>query len=258
LLSWPVCVVERNVVNPFISTLFHSRELSRNPHFWQLGVTAPLTYWFLRVLLAGPSSKMDGLLLFDSVVVGFWTTTATAVGIIGFQRFQGVLEIIMLSPRSMLSRLGPLVASCSLIGFLGAPVVSVASFVIGIPTRVDLVVALALVMALFSSFLTGLVLAGIFVFRRDALVFEAIMVPPGLLVAGLLARYDDLPLLLRLLSFAHPLTGAVQAAHADEPVNCMLWFAQSALVIVPFSAAAWYLLRRIDRATRLTGTLGLS
>ncbi|NRG40791.1 ABC transporter permease [Rathayibacter sp. VKM Ac-2835] len=240
---------------------FHLRLLLRNAYFVQAALIAPVVFVVLRVQAGrgGPALGVDG------AVVGVWTVTAAAVGILGYQRSQGTLEQIALTPRPLGGALAPISLACAGVGLLSIPAAVVASWLLGSGSapRSPALIALGLVLLLAACGTTALVLSGLFVLTPHATVYEPVLVAPVLLLSGTVIDRAQLPVPLQLLGVVDPLTGAVQILHAGDSGDASgdviaLWSAQGLITSLLSLLLARLILRTALRRARLAGTLALS
>ncbi|MDY0912793.1 ABC transporter permease [Rathayibacter festucae] len=240
---------------------FHLRLLLRNAYFVQAALIAPVVFVVLRAQAGrgGPALGVDG------AVVGVWTVTAAAVGILGYQRSQGTLEQIALTPRPLGGALAPIALACSGVGVLSIPAAGVASWALGsgpFPHSPALVV-LGLVLLLTACGTTALLLSGLFVLTPHATVYEPVLVAPVLLLSGAVIDHGQLPVPLQLLGVVDPLSGAVEVLHAGvsgaaSGGEVAPWCAQGLLASLLAVLIARGILRVAVRRARLAGTLALS
>ncbi|HZE40870.1 MAG TPA: ABC transporter permease [Stackebrandtia sp.] len=244
---------------------FHLRQLTRNSFFVQLAVTSPVVFLLLRYLVArGAHAHIDATAWVDAVVVGLWTTTTTATGIIGYQRFQGTLEPMLLSPRSPGAVLTPVVVSTALLGTVALPVtlglVTILHGAPGVSSWPSLLDGFAL--AVIGCAASATCLAGLFVLTRYALVYESVLLTPVLLLSGAVAASDRLPEWALWLSWGSPLSGAVRVLHAAatgiDHAATGWWTAASLLASAVHLLAARVIMRLALRRARRDGSLALS
>ncbi|QHC64275.1 ABC transporter permease [Rathayibacter festucae] len=240
---------------------FHLRLLLRNAYFVQTALIAPVVFVVLRVQAGrgGPALGVDG------AVVGVWTVTAAAVGILGYQRSQGTLEQIALTPRPLGSALAPIPLACVGVGVLSIPAAVVGSWVLGseFAPHSPALVALGLVLLFAACGTTALLLSGLFVLTPHATVYEPVLVAPVLLLSGAVIDRAQLPVPLQLLGVVDPLTGAVKVLHEGVSGGASggavaLWCVQGLLASLLSALLARLILRTALRRARLAGTLALS
>lgn len=241
--------------------VFHVRLLLRNGYFVQTALVAPAVF----VILRGQVGMRAEHLWADGAVVGIWTATATAVGILGYQRSQGTLEQIALTPRRLGTALAPIALACTALGVVSLPVALVTPLLFGGRPAMSNpwagVAGLILVFVACGS--TALVLSGLFVITRHALVYEPIIIAPVLLLSGAVIERQALPMLLQRLGELHPLTGAVTFLQAGVsggvPSTTLAMSAfQVTLTSLLLVGIATWVLRIAERKALRSGTLALS
>ena len=104
-------------------TAFHVRQFVSVPYFIQLMVmttTATTLVQFLAASAWGGITPMQGWV--RGGVVGMWTTTTCAAGIIGFERYKGTLVHLILAPVGALRSLAAVVCAAASFGLAAFPV----------------------------------------------------------------------------------------------------------------------------------------
>ena len=267
------------MIRTYISLLsFQLRYLSSTSFFLQTALLTPLSFAALKlVALWGsgtlsnvffPSSDILSHLWFDSSVAGLWSTTTLAVGIIGFQRFQGVLQYLVASALPKTTVFGSIVAAAAVLGLLGIPLVVLLTGIVGVLGGTSLIALslpkisaqlLGLVLATLACVASAAALSALCVLSPQALAYEPLVLIPVWIVSGVVVPSSQLPAVLRFLGALHPLTWAVSAAHT-KVWNWYMWLcvsiclALSALLLI---VASWGL-RIAQRKALIDGTLGLS
>src|SRR5512139_1218751 len=111
---------------------FHVRQLARNTYFVQMTLASPLLFTVLKHLaVRGSGEPVDPLTGWEAGVAGIWALTCTAAGMVGFQRFQGVLEAHAASPRRPAAAFVPIVTAATVLGLVDLPLAWLASAAVG-------------------------------------------------------------------------------------------------------------------------------
>jgi ABC-2 type transport system permease protein len=238
---------------------FHLRQLLRTPFFVQQAVAAPAA--FVLFLLFG-SWGGDHPLADDTWVsaslAGLWATTTTAVGLIGFQRFQGTLEHLAMSTLRPSVVFGSLCSAAALLGVIAVPVTITLQVVVTWHVAIDLQTLVGLGAGCVACVASASVLASVFVLSRTATVYEPLVLTPPWLLTGIVIPLDAIPRWLTPLSLLHPLTGAVQATRSDDIASALGWCAASLMMSAVSMAVATMLLAAALRRARVAGTLALA
>lgn len=242
---------------------FQVRQLARNSYFVQLSVTAPMVFLLLKWLAArGGGTSLDRMAGWQAGIAGTWALTATACGIIGFQRYQGVLEQQALSPRGPVAVFLPVVLAGTGLGLLSMPISVLGSAVLGRPPQAQrpflLLVALASVVVACS--VSACVIASVFVISRRAIQYESLLVTPVWLLAGVVDTWNSLPGAVRPIAVLTPLTSAVEATrHAATGGGGILgWLLLSYGMSGVWLAGGWIALRVALRHAVVVGSLDLA
>lgn len=238
---------------------FHLRHLLRTPFFVQQAVAAPLSFFCLRALATGGTGTMPPADLWTtSALAGVWATTTTAVGMIGFQRYQGTLEHLVMSTRRLSVVFSSLCSAATLVGLVGVPLGIVAQTVATGRVAVSAASTIGLAVGVAGCAASSLVLAALFVSTRSATVYEPLVLTPVWLLTGLVVPLAVLPEWATPVALAHPLTGAVLATGAGSTGTALGWAATSVLVSIAWSVLGLGLLGAALRRSRRDASLALS
>ena len=243
---------------------FQLRNLLSTAFFLQTALATPLSFALLRII-AGRGS-VDPAVWFDAAVSGLWATTTLATGIIGFQRFQGVLQYLAISPLPAWAVFLPVVAAATLVGLVGLPVAVVAtlSFALahgGLAVAVSVAPAqlFGYLMAVVACCASAAALSCVFVLSRHAIAFEPLILIPVWLLCGIVAPVSGFPTAVRWLTHLHPLTFAVDIArHSLSAPVTTLQVGACLLLSAGYVAASAVGLRVALRRARVEGRLDLA
>lgn len=239
----------------FTMARFHLRVLLSTPFFVFTALSTPASFCILK-LLGSAGEAADGKLWTLVVMAGVWGATTTSAGIIGFQRFQGTLPYLVLSPLSPALALAPVILSAVLIGA-----------VVGLPESLALCAILGATPSLGVSQLVGCALivsscaslapliAVPFLYTRNASAFEPIVLVCAWLLSGGLAPVDSFPPVLATIARLSPLTWAVEQATADALAAPTMVVCLLLCMACAFAGRA--LIAHAVRLSRATGTLGV-
>lgn len=101
---------------------FHVRQFMSVPYFIQLMIVTTVTTTLVQYLAArawGGISPTQGWV--RGGVIGLWTTTTCAAGIIGFERYKGTLVHLVMARIGALRSLATVVCSAASVGVLSLP-----------------------------------------------------------------------------------------------------------------------------------------
>ena len=240
-------------------TRFHARQLLRTSFFLQQALLAPLAFYLLRALgERGTGRHLSGDLWVDAAIAGLWATTTLAVGIIGFQRFQGTLEHLAMSTLAPGTVFSALAAAATLIGLIGVPGCVLAQVLLARRLDISISDALGLVAAVIACCASASLLASLFVLLRSAVVYEPLILAPVWLLTGVVIPVASLPSWLRPIAWVHPLTAAVLATRASKLAEALGYVGWSLVIAGLWLAAAHVAMRGALARVRVTGTLALS
>lgn len=239
--------------------IFHTRQLLRTPFFVQQAFAAPLSFGLLRLFGSwGAGVELPNDLWFETALAGMWATTTTAVGIIGFQRFQGTLEYLAMSTRRPGSVFGSLCAAASVLGLVGLPISLAFQYLTTGSVQIDVAHLVGFMIGTLACIASAFALASIFVLSRSATVYEPLILTPVWLLSGIVVPLAALPQWVLPFAAIHPLTGAVLATDANTAIESLTWIGESLVAAAFWTLTATFLLSRALHRARVRGTLALA
>lgn len=241
---------------------FHLRLFASNSYFSQLLVTSTLSVFALQWLASRhQGADPDALIWLRAGMVGTWTVCTVAVGMVGFQRFQGTLIHLVATPRPVARTMVPLIASAATFGLAAFPLAAVLAAVSGAPLQVGswgaLVGGVALLwvgcLALSSA------IAAVFVLTPNAITYEGLLAIPLILLSGVFGLPAATPSPVIAITHLLPTTGATTLVSSAPAAGGpgLLPAATSAVASLCWFAFAGVLLRRATARAIHDGTLEL-
>lgn len=238
---------------------FHVRQLLRTSFFVQLAITAPISFILLRTLGAvGAGAGVPHSLWLYGSIAGCWASTTTAVGLIGYQRFQGTLPHLVLTRLPLGLVFGALTAAAALIGLVGLPISLVLDLALSGSLAITATAVLSLLLAVLACIVSAGLLSSLFILSRRALAFEPIMLVPIWLIAGLVVPFWALPRWLQPIALIHPLTSAVLVGQQPHVGGMLQWTLVSLGTDALWVVAAILCMRVAIRHAVVDGTLELA
>lgn len=232
---------------------FSVRAALRTGYFVQLMVTSTISVLALQLLAAHASGISAGDAWMRAGLIGTWTTATVSAGIIGFQRFQGTLAHLALTPRRPMVVFAPLVVGPAALGLVSFPLAAVVSFALDVTPRMP--GFLAGVAGIFLYWLACLSLActiaSLFVLTPNAITYEGLLVIPLVLLSGIFGLPENQ--LAVAASYALPTAGPVKYLLGVEGDALELLI--SAATTLAWFALAGLCMRSALRKARVTGTL---
>ena len=240
-------------------TGFHLRQLLRTPFFVQTALLTPVSFALLKWLgAAGTGVPVQQSLWVDTVVAGLWASTTTAVGIIGFQRFQGTLEHLASSVLPPGQVFGALTAAAAGLGLLGLPLAIAVQLLATGGVQVNARFVTTIVLSGLACAASAGVLASLFVLTRRATAFEPLLLMPIWLLSGVVIPAQVLPAAAQAVAWLHPLSGAVRVTHAETSTEAAVSACVSLATSLIWLLVARRLLAAATRRARIDATLSLS
>lgn len=200
---------------------FQLKSLANTTFFLQNALLTPVCFALMKIVayygFTNASHDWLANIWVDASIAGLWSTTTTAVGIIGYQRYVGTLQYLTLSVIPPASVFLPIVGSAALLGCIGMPLalITVAVCCHGY-FAFTLTQLIGYLLAMLACVASATVLSGIFVLCRKATAYEGLILIPVWMLCGIVIPVESMPLPARIIAFAHPLTSAVWIAHAPH------------------------------------------
>jgi ABC-2 type transport system permease protein len=198
-----------------------------------------------------------------SSVMGVWTAaTTTAAGSLQSERYQGTLELLVLSPRSFALTLVPLTLSMATIGLYALVATMLwLRFVLGVPLAIQDPVGFGIagLATALATAAMGYVLALSTVRYRSAWAVGAAVELPVWLICGFIVPLGQLPAWVADIARFLPITWAVEAVHAAA-LGRPIWLdlLMTALLVAVFYVAGALLSRRLLTSARVHAALALT
>ena len=210
---------------------------------------------------ADPAALLSAAI--GSSVMGVWTAaTTTAAGSLQNERYQGTLELLVLSPRSFALTLVPLTLSMATIGLYALVATMLwLRFVLGVPLVIENPVGFGIagLATALATAAMGYVLALSTVRYRSAWAIGAAVELPVWLICGFIVPLDQLPGWTADIARLLPITWAVEAVHAaslGRPIAADILM--TALLVAVCYVAGALLSRRLLTSARVHAALALT
>lgn len=194
-------------------TAFHLRQFVSIPYFIQLMVITTVTTTLIQYLGAeawGTLTPTQGWV--RAGVIGCWTTTTTAAGIIGFERYKGTLPYLVLAPIGALRSLAAVVCSAASFGLAALPLAWATWALLSWSVDFTLLswsvlgqLIAGTLMLEIASISLALVIAALFILTPNAITYEELLLVPVMIGSGLLSTATTLPAWLEVTSTMLPL-----------------------------------------------------
>lgn len=237
---------------------FHLRQFASVPYFIQLMVfstVASALVQYVGYVAWGGITPTQGWL--RAGIIGMWTTTTSAVGIIGFERYKGTLVYLTMGAIRPQFTLTASVGAAATFGLVSFPVAWVAwSAVSGSLTftrSLDVVTGTALVGGIVALYVGCLaistVIAALFVLTPNAITYEGLLLVPVLVASGVLVTSHSPSGIWSTISTVIPISAPVRVLYTGLPsvIDALVW----AVVTMMWLGAGYGLLgRALNRAYR--------
>jgi ABC-2 type transport system permease protein len=240
--------------------LFHTRLFAHNSYFVQLVLTSTLGIAVLQALAArsgGAAGPGDWL---RPAVLGLWTVCTVSAGMVGYQRFQGTLVHLLMSPLPPERTLFPLLGSASVFGLLAFPIAALVSWLGGMP--VGLGRGAGLLVAVAATWLACVALSCcvgmLFVLTPNAMTYEALLGIPLVLLSGVFIPPENLSPVLDGIAHVLPTRSAVEALfETTADGSSIRALVESVAVSACWLALGVVLARVVVRRATVTGSVEL-
>ena len=235
---------------------FHTRLFARNSYFVQLVLTSTVGIAVLQVLAARSGGAVGSGDWLRPAIVGLWTECTVSAGTVGYQRFQGTLVHLLMSPLPPERTLFPLLGSASVFGLLAFPIAALVSGLGGMP--VGLGRGVGLVVGVVVMWLACLALSCcvgmLFVLTPNAMTYEGLLGIPLVLLSGVFVPPANLSPVVDGIAHVLPTRAAVEALFAAAAGGSPVWaLVESAGLSAVWLALGVVLARVVVRRATVTG-----
>lgn len=248
---------------------FELRQFASVPYFAQLMTVATLTAVVTQALAWHAWGGDPAVLWVRGGVIGMWTVSTCAAGILGFERYKGTLVYLVSGRIDPRRPLAAVVGAVSTFGLAAMPLAWAVWWAFTGTTGVSPAQAPRLIggtLLLWVACLSvAFVIATVFVLTPNAISYESLLLTPVLIASGMLFTRSDTPSWLRPIAMIMPihwpiaiLLGVPSADHGiaggvDATAPWPLWADAGIGLMVSaiWMAVAWRLGRMVlDRACR--------
>lgn len=255
--------MERGTLPFWSMTGVHLKGLWRSKTNVVSMLLSPLFFGLLILLMArGASAEHRAAAVIGAALMGFWTVVIFgSAQVFHDMRRNGLLEIVVAAPMSLLRAALPQTLVTNLVGVLDFLLVAaLGQYVLGSPLTAENWPYLAahLIVCLFALTAMGVCLSVFFIVARDVYAWTNVMEFPLWILSGLSGAQVQLPWVLDLLSRLLPTRWTMEAA-----ASAMDGGPGAAPLIAAFVlgccylAAAVPLVRAMQNTARRKGTLSL-
>ncbi|VEI13897.1 ABC transporter permease [Trueperella bialowiezensis] len=245
-------------------TGFHVAEFAKVPYFVFLMVTSTLSMLAVQAIALYAWDADPWVAWVRSAIVGMWTTTTAAAGILGFERFKGTLVHLVTARINVFQPLTAVVSAASLFGLLAFGVSWAAWDLVTIGSDVGHGVApvsagtfLLFVFLLWLACLAiSFTIAALFVLTPNAITYEELLVVPVFILSGMLFTSTEAPAFIESLGWLIPITEPISVLLGKtDPNGVALAAGQTLLTTACWLVLAYFLGRVALRRARVAGTL---
>jgi len=242
--------------------VFHARLFRHNTYFFQLLLTTTIGMVAMQALVArAPGAELSELGWLRAGMVGTWTLCAVAVGMLGYQNFQGTLVHLVRTPFAAARTLLPVVGAASVFGLAALPLAALVAWALGLPVALPHLGPFLLALLLFwLACLAVCSLVGIFfVLTPSAITYESLVSIPVVLLSGVFGTPPFIPAIVAASSYLLPTRLAVSILVQVTTGGGLPWPAVGAVLLLSllWLAAAWWGTGVVSRRATITGKLEL-
>lgn len=225
-----------------------------NQYFFWLTITSTVSIFILQYTIAYANHGLnDPMVWIRSAVFGLWASCTTAAGSIGYQRFQGTLPYIINTRYDERGSLVALLLPASSYGLLAFPLAfglaKVFSVSIG---KIDFKFILMVILLWVAAATMDILIAAFFTLTPNALVYEALINIPILLLAGVFGSEKFSLPLMNISQYFLPLTMPIKVLlYPNTSINILAYVVSLILWILLILIAV----TRINDLARKKGSL---
>ena len=240
--------------------LFHLKEFARNSYFLRSVLIATLSACIVQYMGLRSFDLDPYLACVRSALIGLWTSTVSAAGIIGFERFKGTLPYLLLGRLKPELSLICLISAAASFGLLAFPLSFIFWLCAGYGSALvpSLSALLGLAVFFISVLLLSFCIAGVFVLSPHALVYEGLILVPALCISGVFGHLLDLKLSL-ILSTLFPFRWGALMMLEPSGLPSLDWVQLLCLLasLLSWAAFAHFILRRCLKKARKEASVDL-
>ena len=245
-------------------TWFQVREFMSVPYFIQVMAVSTISITLVQFLAYRAWGGDPQTLWLRSGIIGMWTSSINAAGILGFERYKGTLVHLVLARINPLRPLAAVVGAAATFGIVALPLAwatwALVSRSSGFDTAVDGAttgrMALAVLLLWVGCLSITFVIAATFVLTPNAIAYEELLVQPILIASGILFTRQDPPNWLAAISrFIAIHEPASMLMHEMPPLGLLTSTVISLAVSLGWFVAAGLLGRVVLRRATVAGTL---
>lgn len=194
-------------------TLFHIRQFITVPYFVQVMVVTTVTTTLVQFLASSAWSSISPTQGWvRGGVIGVWTTSTFAAGIIGFERYKGTLIHLVIAPIGALRAIASVVSAAASFGIFAMPLSWVTWAILSRSINFTpmnqwkgLNFLGGSILLLIGCLTLSLVIAAIFVLTPNAISYEGLLLVPVFIASGIVVTSTSPPRWLDIISSLLPL-----------------------------------------------------
>lgn len=225
-----------------------------NQYFFWLTITSTVSIFILQYTIAYANDGLnDSMVWIRSAVFGLWASCTTATGSIGYQRFQGTLPYIINTRYDERGSLIALLLPASSYGLISFPLAWLLAKIFSVSTgSVDGKFILMVLLLWIGAATVDIVIAAFFTLTPNALVYEALINIPILLLTGLFGSKEISIPLMNVSQYFLPMTAPVKVLlYSDQAINLGAYICSLVIWIILIIV----MVRRINNLARKKGAL---
>lgn len=247
-------------------TRFHIVEFLKVPYFPMLMVISALSVLATQALAFHAWGGNPWNAWVRSGIIGMWTTSTAAAGILGFERYKGTLVYLVTSKINSFAPLIAVVSAASISGILSFAVAWLGWGIFsltypvnwGKPAITMSTFFAAIVLLWIATLVVTLAIAGIFILTPNALVYEELLLIPVFIISGITFTSGELPGIISFLSLLIPISAPSQIILGMIPEERILTILTSGIIVTTIWLAIAYRIGKLAlKRAQINGTLDI-
>lgn len=225
-----------------------------NQYFFWLTITSTFSIFILQYTIAYANHGLnDPMVWIRSAIFGLWASCTTAAGSIGYQRFQGTLPYIVNTRYDERGSLIALLLPASSYGLLAFPLSFILAKIFSVSVGyVDLKFIGIIILLWIAAVTMDILIAAFFTLTPNALVYEALINIPILLLTGLFGNKSISLPLMNISQYFIPMTWPIKALiYTDTSSNILAYICSLIIWIILIIV----IVKKINDLARKKGTL---
>lgn len=246
-------------------TWFQVKQFASVQYFVQLLIVSTTTAVVVQALAYRAWGGNPNIMWVRGGIIGMWTVTTCAAGILGFERYKGTFVYMVSARIDARLPMAAVISAASTFGLAALPLAWVlwllftgsTGFVGAFSFLVLCQYVLGAILLWASCLAVAFVIASVFVLSPNAIAYESLLLTPVMITSGILFTQDNEPGWLQPLSAILPIHWPIALLLQSQIHQSQLWLygVLSLITTALWGLLAWFLGGRVIRRACRDATL---